>query len=117
MNNLLALIPALPLAGFLVLSLAGRQLPKSIIALIGAGTISVAATITIILGIQFLQNPPVDDAYTQTLWQWMQTANFSCSVSLRIDALSLIFVFIITFVGALIHIYSTAYMRHDRDYA
>ena len=31
--------------------------------------------------------------------------------------LSLVFVFIITFVGALIHIYSTAFMRHDRDYA
>src|SRR3954451_2445640 len=117
MNNLLALIPALPLAGFLVLSLAGRRLPKTIIALIGAGTITVAAIIAIVLGIQFLQEPPAGDAYTQTLWQWMQTANFSCSVSLRIDALSLVFVFIITFVGALIHIYSTAFMRHDRDYA
>src|SRR5690349_7319372 len=117
MNNLLALIPALPLAGFLVLSFTGRRLPKSIIALIGAGTISVAAIIAIALGIQFLQAPPAGDAYTQTLWQWMQTANFSCSVSLRVDALSLVFVFIITFVGALIHIYSTAYMRHDRDYA
>jgi NADH-quinone oxidoreductase subunit L len=117
MNNLLALIPALPLAGFLVLSLAGRRLPKTIIALIGAGTISAAAIIAIIMGIQFLQTPPVDNAYTQTLWQWMQTENFSCAISLRVDALSLVFVFIVTFVGALIHIYSTAFMRQDRDYA
>ena len=117
MNNLLALIPALPLAGFLVLSLAGRRLPKTIIALIGAGTVSVAAIIAIIIGIQFLQTPPAGNAYTQTLWQWMQTENFSCSISFRVDALSLVFVFIITFVGALIHIYSTAFMRHDRDYA
>src|SRR5205085_11135983 len=57
------------------------------------------------------------NAYTQTFWQWMQTENFSCSVSLRLNALSLVFVFIITFVGALIHIYSTAFMREDRDYA
>src|SRR3954468_1138685 len=117
MNNLLELIPALPLAGFLVLSLAGRHLPKTIIALIGAGTVSAAAIIAILLGIQFLQIPPANDAYTQTLWQWVQTENFSCSVSLRLDALSSVFVFIITFVGALIHIYSTAFMRHDRDYA
>jgi NADH-quinone oxidoreductase subunit L len=116
-DNLLALIPALPLAGFLVLSIMGRRLPKTMIALIGAGTISISAIIAIFLGIQFLQNPPDGNTYTQTLWQWMQTANFSCSVSLRIDALSLVFVFIITFVGALIHIYSTAYMQHDRDYA
>ena len=117
MNNLLALIPALPLAGFLVLSFAGRKLPVTIIALTGAGTVSAAAIIAIIMGVQFLQIPPVNNAYTQTLWQWMQTENFSVSISLRIDALSLVFVFIITFVGALIHIYSTAFMRHDRDYS
>jgi len=117
MNNLLALIPALPLAGFLVLSLLGRRLPKTIIAFIGAGTVSAAAIICILMGIQFLQTPPVGNAYTQTLWQWIRTENFSSSISLRVDALSLVFLFIITFVGALIHIYSTAFMRHDRDYA
>src|SRR5687768_14352463 len=117
MNNLLALIPALPLAGFLVLSLAGRRLPKTVIALIGAGTVSAAAVISILMGVQFLQAPPAGNAYTQTLWQWIRTENFSTSISLRVDALSLVFVFIITFVGALIHIYSAAFMRQDRDYA
>ena len=117
MNNSLALIPALPLIGFLVLSLAGRRLPKTIIALIGVGTVSASAIIAIIMGIQFLQTPPVDNAYAQTLWQWIRTENFSCSMSLRVDALSLVFVFIITFVASLIHIYSAAFMRHDRDYA
>ena len=58
MNNLLAFIPALPLAGFLVLSLAGRGLPKNAIAWIGAGTVSAAAILTIISGVQFLQTPP-----------------------------------------------------------
>lgn len=117
MNNFLALIPTLPLTGFLVLSLAGNRLPKSIIAWIGAGTVSASAIIAIIMGVQFLQTPPAGNAYAQTLWQWISTENFSCSVSLRVDALSLVFVFIITFVASLIHIYSTAFMRHDRDYA
>src|SRR5881275_1361827 len=117
MNNLIAFIPALPLIGFLILSLAGRRLPKQLIAWIGAGTVSLAAILTIIIGIQFLQNPPAGNAYTQTLWQWIKTENFSCAINFRMDALSLVFVFIITFVGALIHIYSTAFMQHDRDYA
>src|SRR5687768_13494380 len=117
MNNLLALIPALPLAGFLVLSLAGRGLHRNAIAWIGAGSVSIASTIAIILGVQFLQTPPDGGAYTQTLWQWMSTENLSIAISLRLDALSLVFVFIITFVGALIHIYSTAFMRSDRDYS
>ena len=75
MNNLLALIPALPLAGFLVLSLAGRGLQKSAIAWIGAGTVCIAAIIAILAGVQFLQTPPDGGAYTQTLWQWMSTEN------------------------------------------
>lgn len=117
MNNLIAFIPVLPLIGFLILSLGGRSLPKKLIALIGAGTVSLAAILTIIIGTRFLQNPPDGNAYTQTLWQWIKTENFSCAINFRMDALSLVFVFIITFVGALIHIYSTAFMHDDRDYA
>jgi len=66
---------------------------------------------------RFLLTPPADGAYTQTLWQWFNIGSLSVSISLRLDALSLVFVFIITFVGALIHIYSAAFMRQDRDYA
>jgi NADH-quinone oxidoreductase subunit L len=117
MNNVIALIPALPLMGFLILFLFGRQLSKTVIAWIGAGTVSAAAILIILLGIQFLQSPPASGAYTQTLWQWISVSNFSIFFNFRIDALSLVFVFIITFVGALIHIYSVAFMKEDRDYA
>jgi len=114
---MLAYIPALPFLSFLVLSLAGRRLNKNTIAWMGAGSICAAAVITIILGIQFLHAPPVAGVYQQLLWQWFSTSNLSVSFSLRIDALSLVFIFIITFVGAIIHIYSTAFMRQDLDYA
>jgi len=114
---MLAYIPALPFLSFLVLSLAGRRLNKNTIAWMGAGSICAAAVITIILGIQFLHAPPVAGVYQQLLWQWFSAGNLSVSFSLRIDALSLVFIFIITFVGALIHIYSTAFMRQDLDYA
>ncbi len=117
MNQYLYLIPALPLVGFLVLSLAGSNLNKRVIAWIGAGSVSIASLIAMIIGFQFLQTPSVGGDYTQTLWQWVSTENLSVAISLRLDALSLVFVFIITFVGALIHIYSTAFMQHDRDYS
>ncbi|HEY1112551.1 MAG TPA: NADH-quinone oxidoreductase subunit L [Chitinophagaceae bacterium] len=117
MDNLLALIPGLPLAGFLVLSLAGRRLSRNTIAWTGAGSVSAAAVLAMVLGFGFLQGPPDGGAYTQTLWQWINTGSFSAAINFRVDALALVFVFIITFVGALIHIYSTAFMREDRDYA
>jgi NADH-quinone oxidoreductase subunit L len=116
MTNYLFLIPALPLLGFLLLAFAGRRMSKNAIAITGAGSVCIAALITIVLGVQFLQ-APANVVYQQTLWQWMSVGTFNSSFGLKIDALSLVFVFIITFVGALIHIYSTAFMRSDRDYA
>lgn len=117
MPELLAWIPALPLVGFLILSLGGKYLSKNVVALVGAGAICAAALVTIYLGIQFLQSPPESGAYTQELWKWFNSGKLSIDIRLRVDALSLVFLFIITFVGALIHLYSVAYMRHDRDYA
>jgi len=114
---MLGYIPALPFLGFLVLSLGGRVLPRSAAAVIGVGTVVVAALLTMVVGIRWLQVPPVPGEYNLLLWNWFTTGDLSVAFRLRVDALTLVFVFIITFVGALIHIYSTAYMKHDRDHA
>lgn len=117
MQQYLYLIPTLPLAGFLLLSLFGRHLHRNVTATIGAGTICLSAIIVITLGLGFLSSPPGTGAYHQVLWHWFRTGNLSADIGLRVDALSLVFIFVITFIGALIHIYSAAFMRHDRDYA
>lgn len=114
---MLGYIPALPFLGFLVLALGGRVLPRNAAAVIGAGTVVAAALLTMVVGIRWLQNAPVPGDYNLLLWNWFTTGDLSVAFRLRVDALTLVFVFIITFVGALIHIYSTAYMKHDRDYA
>ncbi len=117
MHQLLPYIPAFPLLGFLVLSLFGRKMSKPVIAAIGAGTICLSAIITIVLGLSFLQTAPPGGAYDQLLWSWFSVGNLSVDIGLRVDALTLVFIFIITFVGALIHIYSAFFMWHDGDYA
>ena len=117
MNNLLWLIPAFPLAGFLILALTGKRMPPSWVAIIGAGSVSLSAIVTIATGISFLLLPPVTGNYSQTLWTWMEVAGFNPKVTLFLDPLSLVFVFVITFVGALIHIYSVAFMVYDKDYS
>lgn len=117
MPNLLPYIPAFPLLGFLVLSLFGRKMPKPAIGIMGAGTVCLAAIITIILCFSFLQTLPAGGAYNHLLWSWFSIGNLSVDIGLRVDALTLVFIFIITFVGALIHIYSAFFMWHDVDYA
>ncbi|MHA4842758.1 NADH-quinone oxidoreductase subunit L [Flavitalea antarctica] len=114
---MLAIIAALPFLGFLVLSLAGWRLPRKAVAFVGAGTITLAALLTLFYGIQFIQSPPAGGVDRLLLWQWFNAGSLSVSMIVGVDALSLTFIFVITFVGALIHIYSTGYMKKDRDYA
>lgn len=117
MENLLWLLPALPLAGFLILCLAGKHLSRFWMAVIGTGSVSLSALVLLIIGINFLNSPPPGGYYSQTLWTWLQVADFNPEITLYLDALSLVFVFVITFIGALIHLYSVGFMAADKDYS
>jgi NADH-quinone oxidoreductase subunit L len=54
-------------------------------------------------------------AATQTIFSWINVGSFKVDAALLLDQLSVSFVLLITGVGTLIHIYSIAYMSHDRD--
>ncbi len=54
-------------------------------------------------------------AVTQKIFSWISVGSFQVNASLLLDQLSICFVLLITGVGTLIHIYSIAYMSHDRD--
>src|SRR5688572_14077965 len=115
MENLLWLIPALPFLGALLLILFGTRLSRTLVAILGVGSVGASAIITILLGLEFLSNRP--EFYHQEVWQWFNVAGFTPSIAFHIDALSIVFVFVITFVGALIHLYATAYMAEDQDFS
>jgi NADH-quinone oxidoreductase subunit L len=117
MLGLLWLIPASPFAGFLVLVLIGGRLSRRSIAAIGVGSVGLSALLAIVVGIGFLSAPPPGHAFTQTLWTWMSVGGLRPEIALRLDALSLIFVLVITFVGFLIHLYSTEFMIDEEGYS
>lgn len=54
-------------------------------------------------------------AATQKIFEWISVGNLKVDASLLLDQLSICFVLLITGVGTLIHIYSIAYMEHDKD--
>ncbi|MBL7872539.1 MAG: NADH-quinone oxidoreductase subunit L [Cyclobacteriaceae bacterium] len=116
MNDLLWLIPALPFLGSIILILAGTRLSKKSVPLIGVGSVGVSALITLLIGYDFISSdtPPV---IKQVLWNWIDVAGFSPSIALHLDSLSLVFIFVITFIGFLIHVYSSEFMVDDDGYA
>ena len=54
-------------------------------------------------------------AVTQKIFEWISIGTLKVDASLLLDQLSICFVLLITGVGTLIHIYSIAYMDHDKD--
>jgi NADH-quinone oxidoreductase subunit L len=117
MLQLLWLIPTIPFFSFLLLIFLGKFLPKKIQAFIGAGSIGLSALLVILVGTDFLKLPIDAQLYSQHLWTWINVSNFSPSISLHLDSLSLIFIFVITFVGFLIHVYSIEYMNNEEGYS
>jgi NADH-quinone oxidoreductase subunit L len=104
-------VPALPLAGFLVCLLLGRQLGKSFVSAVGAGSVGLATVAAWTRLIPYLtgDGTPV----IERVAQWIAAGNFSVDISLRLDPLSALMVSFVTFVGFLIHVYSIGYMKHD----
>jgi NADH-quinone oxidoreductase subunit L len=117
MLDLLWLIPALPFSGFVLLVLVGSRLPRVVVACIGVGTTALAAVAMLAIAAQFIVAPPSGFAFRQTLWTWVNISNFTPQISLYLDALSVIFALIVTFVGLLIHLYSMEYMAEDEGYS
>src|ERR1035437_1341598 len=116
MTNVIALIPALPLLSFLILVLFGEKLSRKVAGWIGAGSIGVAALLTIVIGINFINSLPETKSYSVVIWQWLHAGNLTANIAFRLDSLSLVFIFVITFVGFLIHIYSIGFMYNDEGF-
>jgi NADH-quinone oxidoreductase subunit L len=113
MLDLLWLIPALPAAGFVVLTLVGGRLSRRAVSIVGAGSVGLAFVVAALVTVDFLVGPPGGDAYRQVLWTWFHVAGLRPQFALYLDAMSLLFVLVITFVGFLIHLYSTEFMEHE----
>ena len=117
MIQLLWLIVAMPLASALVLAVLGSHFSRKIVAAVGVGSIGVSAVITILAAVEFVNSPPAGNAYTEVLWTWINVAGFQPHIGFYLDALSLVMILVVTFVGFWIHLYSAEFMIHDEGYS
>lgn len=112
---MLALIPLLPLLGFLVNASFGRRLPKAISGGV-ASAVMVASFVVSAVTVWGLAALPVEErAIEQTIYTWIASGDFVLDLALRVDPLSAVMILVITGIGSLIHIYSTAYMHDEVD--
>ena len=116
MTTIIALIPAIPFLSFLILALFGHKLSRKIAGIIGAGSIGIIAVLTFIIAISFFKSLPEVKSYSVNVWEWINAGNLKVDISFSLDSLSLVFCFVITFVGFLIHLYSIEFMAKDEGF-
>ena len=102
------LLVAFPALGALILLLAGKR-AKAWGHILGCATVSLAFVYGVILFFAADGKSAVDTK----LYSWIPVGALQVDFGLRIDALSLTFVLLITGVGMLIHFYSIGYMESD----
>lgn len=115
-QQLVWLIPGLPLAAFVLLILTGDRLPRAAVAVTAvtaaAGSALVAA---IVIGV-YLALPPAGGTVLQTLGQWVDAGGLSARIALRLDPLSLVMTAVVTGLALLIQLGSVTLPAAAADY-
>ncbi|MDG2905646.1 MAG: NADH-quinone oxidoreductase subunit L [Actinomycetota bacterium] len=110
------LVPALPLAGFLVLTFGGRRLREPIAGWLATGCMASSFVATLGVFLALVGRPSDDRRWVTTLFEWVPAGDLRVDAGFLVDPLSVTMCLFITGVGALIHLYSIGYMHGDDGY-
>ena len=110
MSGMLQLILALPLAGCLIAGLAGRRIGHRAAEIITCTGVLLAALLASIL---FYRVGFQGASMKVPLFDWLEVSGFASGWSLRLDGLTAVMLVVVTWVSALVHVYSIGYMSHD----
>jgi len=110
------IILALPLAGAAINGLFGKRWPQSAVNSVAVGAVSLTFAAVAEVVREFWQLAPGQVPYANNYFPWMTAGAFRVDFALQVDQLSVVMLLTVSFVGMLIHIYSTGYMAHEGGY-
>ncbi len=110
METVMALIVFLPLMAAAVVGLNSRIMGDAPAQIITCGALVIAA---ILSGYAFYKVVFGDGALVVELAPWIVSGDFSVSWALRVDVLTAVMLVVVTWVSAVVHLYSVGYMSHD----
>ena len=107
------LIPALPLAAFLLNGLLGRRWLRHATGPIAATALGLSAAMAVAVFLEVLAGRAQT---VVTLYRWIGVGDFKVDVAAQIDALSSVMLLVVTIVSFLVHVYAIGYMEHDHGF-
>lgn len=109
--QLIWLVPFLPLAGFLINGIGRNVVSKPVAGIIACGAMLASFTLSVLIFFEVKNGA----GGVVDLFPFIQVGKWSVPFSFQVDQLSSLFLLIITGIGFLIHLYSTAYMHEEES--
>jgi NADH-quinone oxidoreductase subunit L len=120
--TLIALIPLLPLAGFVILGMFGRKYFKKSAGIIGTILLLASTIIAIYTAYEyFMVYGKVAGVYQKIVpvnYTWLEfSKGVSIDMGILLDPVSVMMLVVVTFVSLMVHIYSLGYMKGEERFS
>jgi len=112
---MLLLIPLLPFLGFLLNASVGRRISKAAAGAVACAAMAGSFAVSLAAVWSLMALGPEARVITQPFFSWITSGDFNVAFTLRLDPLAAVMILVVSGIGALIHIYSTAYMHEESD--
>ena len=113
MSSAIWLVPALPLAGFLLIVLFGRRLGEPVAGVLATIMTASSFVVVALTWLEMTGLPEEERSRVFTLWSWVPVGGLHVDLALQSDTLSITMALFITGIGSLIHLYAIGYMHGD----
>ena len=110
-NQLIYLIPLIPLIGCIINGLGRNVISKPVIGIIGSLVVLASFCLSVGVFISTTQTGFIPQTFRY--FDFIHVGKLSIPFEFQIDQLTSVFLLIITGVGFVIHVYSTAYMKDE----
>jgi len=117
----IALIPLLPLAGFIMLGIFGRKYFKNTSGIIGTTLLLVSTALALYTAYgYFFEYGKVDGVYQKLIplkYTWLEfSKGVSIDMGIILDPISVMMLVVVTFISLMVHIYSLGYMKGEERF-
>ena len=108
------MIPLLPLIAFLIVGFLGGKMKDkgATVALLGVGS---AMVLSLIVAYQALTTPFENGRYFEQSFNWVTVGEYNLDLGIYIDTVTALLLIVVSFVAALVVIYSIGYMHDQGD--
>ena len=117
MLNTVWLVPALPLAGFLLLVLFGRWLAEPKAGWLAATMCGSSFFVTLLVFLDMVSKTAEERSHVARVFSWIPVGSLQVDLAFLADQLSITMALFITGIGTLIHLYAVGYMHGDPKFS